>query len=48
MKLFYAIAAGVFAAASYQVSSDSLSQPLVSLALGGGMGWFMSLLVFGE
>jgi hypothetical protein len=46
MKVVYAIYTVIFAVASYQVLTDDISQPLVSLALGGGLGWFATALVW--
>lgn len=40
MRFFYLLAATLFAVASYQVFTDDISQPIVSAALGAGLGWF--------
>lgn len=48
MRLIYALATALFAVASYQTLTDGLSQPLVSAALGWGLGWFALFFIKGE
>jgi hypothetical protein len=48
MRVFYAIYTVIFAAASYQIFTDDVSQPIVAVALGGGLGWFFMRSIIGD
>jgi hypothetical protein len=48
MRLFYAICTVIFAVASYQIFTDDVSQPIVAVALGVGLGWFFSRSITGD
>lgn len=45
MRIFYVVAIVIFSIASYQMFTDDVDQPILGMALGGGLGWFVGSLV---